>query len=105
MARTLGILLTTSPDDEDGHTVRRIIESASAQGVEVRLFVMCDGVYHLLDPAFHELARRGVSIVCCGQDATKRHLDAIEGVPNLRWGSQYDFAQITAECDRILAFN
>jgi len=105
MKETLGILLTTSPDHEDGHTVRRIVEAARARGVEVRLFVMCDGVYHLLDPAFHELARSGVSIVCCGQDATKRHLAPIEEVPNLRWGSQYDFARITAECDRILAFD
>ena len=28
-----------------------------------------------------------------------------EDVENVLWGSQYDFAQITAECDRVIAFN
>ena len=105
MAQTLGILLTTSAKHEDAHTAIQLTRAALAQGRAVRIFVMCDGVYNLLDERFQDVAKAGAQISACGQNAEQRYVDAIEDVPNLKWGSQYNFAQITAECDRVIAFN
>ena len=105
MAETLGILLTTSAEHQDVHTVSRLARAAREQGRDVRVFVMCDGVYNLKDPGLRELAARGVQVSVCGQNAEQRHIEPIEDIPNVTWGSQYDFAQITAECDRVIAFN
>ena len=105
MAETLGILLTTSAEHEDAHTVAQLARAASAQGRGVRVFIMCDGVYNLLGSGLRELAAEGVQIAVCGQNAEVRHVAPIEDVENLTWGSQYDFAQMTAECDRVIAFN
>jgi len=105
MAETLGVLLTTSPEHADLHTVVHLTRAALSQGRRVRLFLMCDGVYGLLGSELRELAGEGAQIVLCGQNAAERHVDPIEDIENVRWGSQYDFAQIAAECDRVIAFN
>ena len=102
---TLGILLTTSPEHEDVHTVVRLTRAALAQGRGVRIFLMCDGIYNLELDAFRELAERGAEIAVCSHNAEERHIAEPDGVPNLTWGSQYDFALITAECERVIAFN
>lgn len=101
----LGILLTTSPEHEDVHTVIRLTHAALAQGRAVRIFLMCDGIYNLELNAFRELAERGAEIAVCSHNAGERHIPESEGIPNLRWGSQYDFALITAECERVVTFN
>lgn len=103
--KRLGVLLTTSPELEDGHTVRRIVEAARRQGVAVDIFLMCDGVYHLLDRGFLALAGEGVRIRCCSKNATERGLEAVEDLPGVEWGSQYDLAHISEECDRVISFN
>ena len=105
MTETLGILLTTSGEHQDAYTVSRLARAALEQGRAVRVFAMCDGVYNLTESGLLELAAEGVEISVCGQNAEERHVEPIEDVPNLTWGSQYDFAQITAECDRVIAFN
>ena len=102
---TLGIQLTTSTESEDAHTVIQLTRAALAKGHTVRLFVMCDGIYNLQNESFQALAREGASISVCGHNAAQRHIEPIEDVPNLEWGSQHDFAKITAECDRVVVFN
>lgn len=105
MAGTLGILLTTSPERADVHTVIQLTRAARAQGRAVRIFVMCDGAYNLNTDEFQKLAIEGALISACSQNASERGVEEVEGIPNLTWGSQYDFAQMTAECDRVISFN
>ncbi|MBT3270317.1 DsrE family protein [Candidatus Poribacteria bacterium] len=104
MAEILGILLTTSPESADVHTVIQLTRAARAQGRGVRIFVMCDGAYNLDTDEFRKLALEGAEIAACSQNASERGVEEVEDIPNLTWGSQYDFAQITAECDRVISF-
>lgn len=101
---SLGLLLTTSPENEDVHTVVRLAETALAQGRSVSLFLMGDGIYNLNVPALRELAERGVEMAVCAHNAAERSFQEPKDFPRLRWGSQYDLAQMTAACDRVLAF-
>ena len=105
MAETLGILLTTSPERADAHTVIQLTRAARAQGRAVRIFVMCDGAYNLNTDEFQKLGLEGVEIVACSQNASERGVEEVEDMPNVTWGSQYDFAQMTGECDRVISFN
>jgi len=105
MAGTLGILLTTSPERADVHTVIQLTRAARSQGREVRIFVMCDGAYNLNTDEFQKLGLEGASIWACSQNASERGVEEVEGIPNLTWGSQYDFALMTGECDRVISFN
>lgn len=102
MIKKLGILLTTSTESENTHTVIRLTEAAIDEGVEVRIFLMCDGVYHLNHEKFEKLAKRGANIVVCAHNAIERKVGKKDFVS---WGSQYDLACMVKECDRFLAFN
>ncbi len=102
MNEKLGILLTTSPESENTHTVIRLAETALAAGKQVEMFLMCDGVYHLNDPRLEELAKKGVKVAVCAQNCLERK---VEKKPFAVWGSQYDLALLTKEADKFLSFN
>lgn len=102
MNEKLGILLTTSPENENTHTVIRLAETALAAGKRVEMFLMCDGVYHLKDPRLEELAQKGVKVAVCAQNCLERK---VERRPFVLWGSQYDLALLIKESDRFLSFN
>ena len=102
MSEKLGILLTTSTESENTHTVVKIAEAAIAIGNEVSVFLMCDGVYNINDPRFKELANKGAKVIVCAHNAIERKQERKDYVA---WGSQYDNATIVKECDRFLAFN
>jgi sulfur relay (sulfurtransferase) complex TusBCD TusD component (DsrE family) len=101
MSKKLGILLTTSSESENTHTVIRLAEAALATGKEVEMFLMCDGVYHLNDPRLEELTKKGVKVAVCAQNCLERK---VERKPFVLWGSQYDLAVMVKESDRFLSF-
>lgn len=98
----LGILLTTTPENENTHTVVKLAEAALATGKAVSIFLMCDGVHNLQDKRFTSLIDKGVNVAVCAHNAEQRGVAQREGVV---WGSQYDLASIVEESDRFLAFN
>ncbi len=102
MSEKLGILLTTSPENENTHTVVRLAEAALATGKQVEMFLMCDGVYHLNDHRLEELTKKGVKVAVCAQNCLERK---VERKPFVLWGSQYDLAILVKESDRFLSFN
>ena len=102
MIKKLGILLTTSTESENTHTVVKLTEAAIVEGVEVQIFLMCDGVYNLNHEKFKELAEKGALVVVCAHNAIERNVGKKDFV---LWGSQYDLACMVKECDRFLAFN
>ncbi|HEX9872057.1 MAG TPA: DsrE family protein, partial [Candidatus Tectomicrobia bacterium] len=72
MPETLGFFLSTSPEHENTHTVRRLAEAAIERGHEVRIFIMCDGVHNAFVPGFEELVEKGVQIVLCSHNLAER---------------------------------
>jgi sulfur relay (sulfurtransferase) complex TusBCD TusD component (DsrE family) len=98
----LGILLTTSPEQQDMHTVVRICEAAIASGKEVHLFMMCDGVYGSQCSALTDLIPKGVNIAQCHHNAEERHIE--EDKLPVKSASQYIFSGIISDVDRLLTF-
>jgi len=100
--RKLGILLTTSPEDESTHTVLKLAQAALAAACELEIFLMCDGVYNAQREDFLALVGQGARLSLCALNAQQRSLPRVEG---MLFAGQYHLAQIVAECDRFLAFN
>ncbi len=98
----IGLLMTSSPESENRRTVMKISEAALRQGHRVRIFLMYDGVYHILRDDFMELADKGVEIILCAYDADVRQVPRREGV---LFGSQYDLSEMVAKGDAFLSFH
>jgi sulfur relay (sulfurtransferase) complex TusBCD TusD component (DsrE family) len=93
-------LLTTSPEREDASTAVRLAEAALAQGIEVKIFVMADGVYQLSNPLFLALRDRGAELCMCAHNASERGLSKR---PEVISGSQWELAHYVNEADRFVA--
>ena len=103
MAEQLGFFLSTSPEHENTQTVIKLAEAAMRRGIEVSVFIMCDGVHNAFLPAFTALAEHGARLVLCSHNLGERQRPKIEGA--IVCGSQYDHAQLVSGVDRYLAFN
>ncbi|MBI5117639.1 DsrE family protein [Candidatus Poribacteria bacterium] len=99
--KKLGILLTTSPEHANTQSVIRIAEAALKKDVEVRIFLMCDGVFNCNQVPLLNLLDKGAKICLCQQNLNERFQDEANGIT---LGSQYDFASNVRDMDRILAF-
>jgi len=97
----LGILLTTSPENENTNTVIEISKAAREEGHEVSIFLMYDGVYNVNKKEFTELAGKGIEIAICAFNAEQRNIGKVDGI---LFGSQYDHACIASDVDRFLSF-
>ncbi len=97
----LGILLTTSPENENTNTVINISRAAKGQGYEVSIFLMYDGVYNINNKEFSGLADDGVNIAVCAFNVEQRNIKKVDGI---LYGSQYDHACIASEVDRLISF-
>lgn len=97
----LGILLTSSPENENTNTVISLCSAAREQGHEVSVFLMYDGVYNVHKKEFAALADKGVSIALCAMNAEQRKVGKVEGI---LFGSQYDHACIAGDVDRFISF-
>lgn len=97
----LGILLTTSPENENTHTVISISRAAREQGHEVSIFLMYDGVYNVHKKEFVELVEKGVNIAVCALNVEQRRVNRTDGI---LFGSQYDNACIANGVDRFISF-
>jgi len=92
-------MLTTGVGDENTRTVQKLAEAALRQGHEVAIFLMDDGVFNI--PALQRLAAQGVKLAICAYNAEQRGVGRVEGVV---WGSQYDWAHIVHDADRVVVF-
>ncbi|MDD5615075.1 MAG: DsrE family protein [Candidatus Methanoperedens sp.] len=97
----LGILLTSSPENENTNTVIEISRAAREQGHAVSIFLMYDGVYNVHKKEFAQLAGNGVSIAVCALNAEQRKIGKVDGI---LFGSQYDHACIAQGVDRLISF-
>jgi sulfur relay (sulfurtransferase) complex TusBCD TusD component (DsrE family) len=99
--RKLGILLTTSPEHANTNTVIKLVKAAREKGIEVEIFLMCDGVLNINDISFLRLLDCDAAICLCQQNLNERFQDEAEGI---KMGSQYDFACSIRDVDRLVAF-
>lgn len=97
----LGILLTSSPENENTNTVIEIGRAARDQGHEVSIFLMYDGVYNVNKKEFAQLVDKGVIVAVCALNAEQRKVGKVEGI---LFGSQYDHACIVGGVDRFISF-
>lgn len=100
-SKRLGILLTTSPADENSFTVVRISQAALSKGLEVEIFLMADGIYNCFREDFLSLSKEGAKITICEQSAKERNITI--DAPVIK-GSLYDLAGIMSQVDRFLSF-
>ncbi len=96
----LGILLTTSPENENTNTVISLSRAAREQGHEVSIFLMYDGVYNVHKKEFAELTAKGVNIAVCALNAEQRNVEKVDGI---LFGSQYDHACMAGNVDRFIS--
>ncbi len=97
----LGILLTTSPENENTSTVIAVSDAARRQGHEVSIFLMYDGVYNIHRKEFVALLDKGVNITVCTFNVEQRNVGRVKGI---LFGSQYDHACIANDVDRFVSF-
>ncbi len=95
----LAILLSSGVDSQDCHTVLRLAEAALAGDNRVSLFLMDDGVY--VARRIARLSDIGAQVVWCSHNAQQRGLSPVQGVVE---GSQFDWASMVAEADRVVSF-
>ncbi|MDH4317847.1 MAG: DsrE family protein [Desulfobulbaceae bacterium] len=99
---TLCILLTSSPENENSHTAVKLSQAALAKDHRVKIFLMSNGVYHVLHPRFLKLIEQGVEVTLCGSNAAERGIEEREGVT---FGSQYDLSVMAATADSFITFH
>ncbi len=97
----IGILLTTSPENENTHTVIQLARAARARGHQVEIFLMADGVYNTQKKEFLELQKENVKIIVCAHNTQQRCI----GETGATMGSQYDLAGIAKNADLFLTFS
>jgi sulfur relay (sulfurtransferase) complex TusBCD TusD component (DsrE family) len=99
-AAQISFMLMGSPESGSTQSLVRLTEAALGQGHQVRIFLMCDGVYQTMLPAVNNLAAQGAEVVVCAHNAEERGVGKQEGV---LFGSQFDLATMVAESDAYLA--
>jgi sulfur relay (sulfurtransferase) complex TusBCD TusD component (DsrE family) len=107
-----GILMTTSPEHQNCHTVSRLAEALLSAGHAVTLFLMDDGVYNLVpvpkagsaSSLLREVQSKGLKISLCTQSAETRGLSESDCLTGVEWRSQHELSTIVAGADRFLTF-
>lgn len=101
----LGILLTTSPESEDRHTVVQLCQAALESGKEVQIFMMCDGAYNSYCEPLTSMIPKGVKISQCHHNAGERKIpEELEKDLGIQSASQYIFSGIISEVDKLITF-
>jgi sulfur relay (sulfurtransferase) complex TusBCD TusD component (DsrE family) len=100
--KKLAILLSTPPDKPDIETVVKLSKAALAQGVEVYLYLLDDGLLNFHQPTIEELLSEGVRLYCCAFSAQKRNIPRNE---KATFGGLFVLLNLINSCDRFIAFN
>ncbi|MFQ6092590.1 MAG: DsrE family protein [bacterium] len=100
--KRLGFLLSTPPEDLDLGTVVGLSKAALAQGVEVYLYLLDDGVLSIDHPAIEELSVRGVKLFCCAYAAQRRNIPRSDRAV---FGGLFVLSNLITSCDQFVAFN
>lgn len=105
----IGMLLITSPEDQNSETVIKIAQAAIEAGHTVEIFLMDDGVYNVvkkvkISVSFARLMAKGASIAICGHTAEDRGVEKEDCLEGVKYAGQYELACMVNETDRFLTF-
>jgi sulfur relay (sulfurtransferase) complex TusBCD TusD component (DsrE family) len=104
----IGILLLTSPENENTEVVAKLSSSAKKK-CDVEIFLMDDGVYNVKKDTkagerFSELISEGISVSLCAHTAEERGLEKRDCIEKVGFAGQYELATLVNESDRFLVF-
>ncbi len=71
-------------------------------GHNVQIFLLSDGVYHILSEEFMSLKEKGAEITLCAHNALERGLNKRD---DILFGSQYDLSTMVAKSDSFISFH
>jgi len=101
--RSLGILLSTGPENTNLSTALGLSDAALYAGVDVYLYLIDEGVLAVDDPRFQPLRDSGLKLFACAYGAQQR------GVPRKDEKATYCglvvLSNIVSTCDRFVALN
>lgn len=101
--RSLGILLSTGPENANLSTALGLSDAALRTGVDVYLYLIDEGVLAVDDPRFQPLRNSGLKLFACAYGAQQR------GIPRKDEKATYCglvvLSNIVSTCDRFVALN
>lgn len=97
---SLGLVLSVPPGDPRGEALLAVAREACADGHEVLLYLLHEGVRHLGRSELGPLADAGAKLYCCAMGAQKRDI-AQDG--RAVFSGLYVLASLVAGCDRFLS--
>lgn len=100
---SLGLLLSTGPENPNLGTVIGLSEAALEAGKDVYLYLIDEGVLAVEDPRFQSLRVAGLKLFACAYGAQQH------GVPCREDKATYCglvvLSNIVSSCDRFIALN
>lgn len=101
--RTLGILLSTGPENQNITTAVGLSDAGLKAGADVYLYLIDEGVLTVEDPRFEPLRVAGLKLFACAYGAQQH------GVPRKDDMATYCglvvLSNILSTCDRFIALN
>ena len=98
----LAILIHTGPGGVGMTSSIGIAKAALGKGHEVNIFIMAEAVSLLANAEFVGLIGEGAKVSVCEHNRNEHK--APEGVEGVDYASQYDFAILAQECDKVISF-
>lgn len=105
----LGMLLTTSTENQNSDIVIKLANAALNVSHQVEIFFMDDGIYNVvkknsISPKFAELIDRGAFLALCGYTAEVRGVDKEDCLDGVKYAGQFELACMVNASDRFLMF-
>lgn len=100
--KTLGILLSTPPEDKNLTTVTSLANEALRQGVDTYLYLIDDGVRNLGRPEMETLRQNGVKLFLCAYGAQRRGIPTSDKAV---FCGLVVLSDLVKGCDRFVTFN
>jgi sulfur relay (sulfurtransferase) complex TusBCD TusD component (DsrE family) len=100
---SLGLLLSTGPENPNLDAVVGLSQAALSSGKDVYLYLIDEGVLTVEDPRFEPLRQAGLKLFACAYGAQQH------GVPRQDERATYCglvvLSNIVSSCDRFIALN
>ncbi len=101
--RSLGVLVSTGPENPNLATAIELSEAALKAGVEVYLYLIDKGVLGVDDPRFVGLRASGLKLFACAYGAQQHGVERKE--EKATYCGLVVLSNIVSSCDRFVALN
>jgi sulfur relay (sulfurtransferase) complex TusBCD TusD component (DsrE family) len=101
--RSLGVLVSTGPENPNLATAIELSDAALKAGVEVYLYLIDKGVLGVDDPRFQELRAAGLKLFACAYGAQQHGVERKE--EKATYCGLVVLSNIVSSCDRFVALN